>query len=236
MRRWLLLLLLSGCDGIFDLTRVDPPGTGSIDAGTDALAADAYPYACMSDDFGGTTISQYWLKFEQLSTLKVSQNNELVIDLTLAQSSSQNGEAGLVTPSTYDFRNGRVTVELEQAVGGTQFHAECYLNVFLDYTHHYAIDVSSGQLFVGSVIGVDHNKELTRDYDPVAHRFLRIESTDGVLSFQTSADGIDFYTQHALTSAFDLSAIKFRLVAGTFDGGEAAPGMAKFDNYEVCLP
>lgn len=234
MRRWLLLVLLSGCDGIFDLTRVDPPGTA--DAADDANAVDAYPYTCMTDDFSGTTISQYWENFEQLSTMKVSQNGELVIDLTLAANSSADGEAGVVTPATYDMTNGRLTVELTQAVGGTQFHAECYLDLFLDYTHHYALETSSGLLQVASVLGDAHVKELSRDYDPQAHRFFRIESTDGVLSFQTSADGESFYTHKTLTSAFALDAIKFRLVAGTFNGGEAEPGMAKFDNYEICLP
>ncbi len=238
MRRGLLLLLLSlsGCDGIFDLTRVGPPSSSDATAGFDASEADAYPFACKTDSFTGTTISQYWLKFEQLTTLKVKQNDELIIDMSLAENSSDNGEAGVVTPATYNFTNGRVTVELVQAVGGTQFRAECYLNVFVDYTHHYAFETSSGQLQVASVNDDAHDKLFMRDYDAVAHRFLRIESTNGELAFQTSADGVDFFEQATVTSVLDLSAVKFRLVAGTFDGGEAAPGMAKFDNYEVCVP
>jgi hypothetical protein len=236
MTRWGLVVLLCGCDDLFNLVEVQGAGSGAIDAATDVATADAEICGQMvSDPFSGTVISQNWDKFEELPTLHVmQQNGELVIDLTDAALSSADGEAGVMTPAKVDMRNGYVSVEVTQVVGGVEYNVEDYLDLYFDPDNAYRFETNGGYLQVYSKVNTIQTREFQRSYDAIAHRFFRIESDAGGLQFRTSEDGTSYYTQHVLTPAFALDAVHIRLVAGTFDGGEADPGMAKFDNFRYC--
>jgi hypothetical protein len=230
MRPW--LLLLCGCDRLFGLAPVAGDASVAVDVPTDAASCSHTTFD--HDTFDGTTISPRWNVFMQLSTLQVYQSDAFVIDLTQAPMSPDDGEAGALTLNSHNFSDGFVSVQVPQVTGGTMFHAETHLDVFLDFKNFYAFDYNSGILQVASNIGGTYKEENSRDYSASQDRFWRIESAGSVLTFQTSQDGKAFETVTTVAAAFSLDAVHIRLVAGTFGGGEAAPGMAKFDNYELC--
>jgi hypothetical protein len=72
---------------------------------------------------------------------------------------------------------------------------------------------------------------MTAPYDPARHRLLRLRHRDGVVSFDTSPDGLA-WTTLATHPMLDLTFARLGILAGTYQP-ETAPGVARFDDLLV---
>jgi hypothetical protein len=92
------------------------------------------------------------------------------------------------------------------------------------------VSVSAGSLFFQqSVAGVRSGERI--QFDPVAHRFLRISHDAAVnaIVWETSRDGNAWREGRRVATPFVLDELRVELEAGT-NKFEAEPGEAVFDN------
>ncbi|HEY5951803.1 MAG TPA: hypothetical protein VIV40_40185 [Kofleriaceae bacterium] len=231
-----IVCLLAGCDVVWrldDLRSTDGGGSSS-----DGPRIDVNAPPCtdrVHDEFAGTTISQQWMTFAENAGLQVRQAETLVIDIQA--NITANGEAGVSLNIPHLFDPGATaSVEAPLVTLSSSGHVETYLAVRQDYLNGYFIDVSDASIeFLIKVNGA-MVQMVGRPYESQAHRFWRIlhgPSSDQV-SFQTSADGISWFTQLQANAVVPLGVMQIALVAGTFSGGDPTATRAAFDNFELC--
>lgn len=214
-------LLLAGCGRMsFDAT------ADANDAATSTI--DAVALTCDVDDFTTLDIVR-WNVYQMGPTLTVNSGQILI---TLPN--SMNGYAGLDT-TTFDFTGGMAQLEVPQVVG--QPNVENYMIVFTNNQNFYAVGYDGGRMhYYCREAGIDTaSSEL---YSSTAHRFWRLGHAVATneIYFATSPDAMTWTERYRLPVTVPMTALKFELAAGSYAGGSASPGQARFDNFQLCLP
>jgi hypothetical protein len=204
----------------------------SFDATPDALAidvsSDAVALTCETDDF--TTLDMARWDVYETSPMLTLNGGQVLITLPM----SMNGYAGLDSAS-FDFTGGTAQLEVPEVVGGT--NVENYMIVFLNNQNFYAVGYDGGRMHsYRREAGVDTAS--TAPYSSTAHRFWRLghASVTNEIYFATSPDAMTWTEALRLPVTVPITNVKFELAAGSYAGGSAAPGQARFDNYQLCLP
>jgi hypothetical protein len=201
----------------------------SFDAAVDAsTTSDATVLTCESDDFSTLDLVR-WDDYQMGPTLTLDSDQILI---TLP--SSMNGYAGLDS-AAFDFTGGTAQLEVPEVVGGT--NVENYMIVFLNNQNFYAVGYDGGRMhFYRREAGVDTAS--TELYSSSAHRYWRLghAAATNEIYFATSPDATTWTEGFRLPVTVPITNMKFELAAGSYAGGSAAPGQARFDNYQLCLP
>ena len=206
----------------------------SFDAAADvhkvdaATAIDAIALTCEADDFTTLDMAR-WDVYEMGPTLTLDSGQILI-----ALPSATNGYAGLDT-NTFDFTGGVAQLEVPQVVSGP--NVENYMIVFSNNQNYYAIGYDGGRMhYYRREAGVDTAS--TELYSTTAHRFWRLghARTTNEIYFATSSDTMTWNEAFRLPVTVPITAVKFELAAGSYAGGSASPGQARFDNFQLCLP
>jgi hypothetical protein len=197
-----------------------------IDAAT---SIDAASLTCEVDDFSTLDMARW--DVYQMGPMLTLDSGQLLVTLPM----SMNGYAGLDTTKTFDFTGGTTQLEVPEVVGAT--NAENYMIVFLNNQNFYAIGYDGGRMhYYRREAGVDTAS--TEAYSSTAHRFWRLghATATNEIYFSTSPDATTWNEHYRLPVTVPITAVKFELAAGSYAGGSAAPGQARLDNYQLCLP
>lgn len=229
--RSLVLLCLTGCDALFRLSTVpDPAGP---DGGGDGN--DAQPSNCFRESFSGTTadLAANWNRGADSSGCQATvASGELEIEISA--NISCYADAQTITRPSFVGNSASVRVTNATATG----NAETLFTLEIDASNSYYFDVGRGGLgFYERFNGVDM-PPLEITYDPVAHAYWQfLYKADGpVIAFRTSADGTSWVERHTVPVVVPLDALRVRLEAGTYNGGDALIHTATFDDFERCAP
>jgi hypothetical protein len=184
------------------------------------------PLQCVADDFATLNMSR-WLPYAMGPTLQATGGQ-----IVITPAPSMNGYAGL-NLAAFDFTSGHVSIEVPQVVN--QPNVENYILVFVTNQNYYAISYDGGRMhYYRREAGVDLAS--TELYDPTLHRHWRIGHEAGDVYFSTSANGTTWTERYRVPATVPITNIKFELAAGSYAGGTATPGEARFDNFQLCLP
>jgi len=156
---------------------------------------------------------------ERSQRLKISLRSELDGD----------HYSGYVASVARDFTGASASVEVVRTAAG---FAESIFAVSKDPQNLLLMLVQGGDLYFDHV--VDGRRKVTGTaFDPVQHRHWRIRhvaATPAKIYFDTSPDGVRWQTLRRDNAAFDMTAVRPELSAGTWTP-EPAPGVAIFDNF-----
>ncbi|HEX6750700.1 MAG TPA: vanadium-dependent haloperoxidase [Longimicrobium sp.] len=136
--------------------------------------------------------------------------------------------------TTYDLTDSEFRIELVRSVVGT-YGAAAYLQARIDDNNRVQLQVTGGYLNCDSWAAGTLTKLARVQYDPVAHRWLRLREQGGTVYWETSPDGAAWTVQAMQRpNPITLTAVYALFGAGTFAGyAIASPGVAVFDNFNV---
>lgn len=136
-------------------------------------------------------------------------------------------------------RNGSLvgamaSIEVVQAagLGGRPIFTDVdsWLNFRVDAGNEIAIDIEYGALEATVQLGGTYSTLASIPYDPVAHRWVRLQESNGIISWEHSADGRAWVSYMALAAPFSLAAGSVGIGVGGGDGTEVP---AIFDNFSL---
>lgn len=224
-----MLVALCGCGRLgFDAAATDgtpgdsAPGDGAPrDAPADgALACDGVTYRAPSHDFSGHGLDAYET-FANSGTSFAEEDGVLKMRLPVNNSGAY---TGVYVIERSAFLEVAATIELVQAPSsalGAQ--TGFYIG---SMAGHVGLRFDSGTMDVIP-------SGPTPDYDPIAHRWLRIREAGGVVSFEVRSTAGPWVTLHTLpTPAWMSEPTGIELEAGTFMN-VANPGEAHYDNLNL---
>lgn len=135
------------------------------------------------------------------------------------------GYNGVVSLASVDLRGSAVEARVDPA-GGT---ADSWLALGAGNDNFLVIGREGGILWIEQMTGGGRDV-IIHDYDPSEHLIWRIkhDGTSDSILYQLSRDGSEWTTVRTVARAFDISAMRIELGAGTFRW-ETAPGTAWFD-------
>ena len=224
MWRPILLALVAGCHTLFGLDPLpDAPPPPPPDAPATCVASEA---------FSGTSLDPLWGRFLSIG-FDVTQDEALQITID----PSVTGEAGAIYGRRLDLVGGFVEVEVPQLVNNDP-NVENYIRLRTGTSNDFGYVIRYGEGYIDFRTRVDNVYAIhsVRPYE-TADRFWRIENgpTSNEVTFMTkpAADApwrVET-TQPAMVAFDDLQVL---LVAGSYRGGTAEPGYARFDNFAVC--
>jgi hypothetical protein len=141
--------------------------------------------------------------------------------------------SGYISRHYIDLTNAAIEVEVPTMVN-TSSNALAELFAELDTNHFVAITQRNGQLTADLGNGGAHTTHSV-PYDPVAHRFWRIAEASGMVSFETSPDGLAWtQLEAAPTPPF---ATTLRIDLGAYVASGSGPyGTVEFDNLDTQVP
>jgi hypothetical protein len=221
------LLVTAGCDKVFSLLEVAPDAP---------LAADARPIdapvppECLADDFDdGELDPATWDLLRDTPPAAIQETGGHLI-ITLAPNVSRLN--GVHSRGRYDLTGAILEVEILDVPTGAR--AATAMEATLDENNYYMVHVGAKQLLL-RLQSADARLDTAVSFDPDAHRFwrLRHEADGNVMHFETSADRQQWTSQVSRGAAVATSELIVYLYAYTYDGGNAAPGGARFDNLRL---
>lgn len=183
------------------------------------------------DDFNDNTIDPTkWTVVDPNSPAVVSETGQR---LQIALPPNQAAYNGIASNSAYDLRGRSVQLELAQSISQGGW-VENYLQVILDSQNYYLINVGAGSMLFRSMTN-GANDQTVIGFDQSNARYWRIRHDAAVnaINFETSANGVSWTTQKTVTPGFSLAAVKFNLMSGAWGTGNATPGTAKYDNFQL---
>jgi hypothetical protein len=220
-----------------------------------ALLPAAIPAAtpALADDFGaGQRDTTKWNLGTQTQPLLafdpqipvVQQNGRLVVTPRTQESGLHYN--GYVSVNSFDFNNGRATVEVAQTAASG---ADTIFSIGSDLDNFSRFVVRDGGGAPGIAQGIDGPLDgaqlifqvkvggqltsLSIPYDPVQHRFMRFrhQPPNNSIAFETSPDNLSFVVQKEVVLDKGVSALTTELSAGT--SLPTNPGQAVFDNFQL---
>lgn len=235
----LLLLPLAGCDLLFQLQHVDGsdggPATGD-GAAVPRCTGTSKLRSTFDDD---AALARSWDKVLEAGT------SAAIVDQTLVVTAGVPTGYGYVTTNTsYDFRGGTMQTRLVDASvtenAETFFEVRlptadrqrCYIGVQYDSTNSTYLVFACKSDVTGELPGA---KIVT--YDPVAHRYLRMQQQGTGMLFFTSVDGVDWTQRNQIdTPLYSYASVTFLYGAGAYDPGVSQPTSGHYDDFELCTP
>lgn len=229
--RLLVLLCLTGCDALFRLSEVPEPrgSDGGVDRG------DAPVGTCFRESFSGTLsdLAANWDRGADSSGCRATiVSGELRIEINADIRCY--ADAHTIARTSFVDNSASVHVTDATATG----NAETLFTLEIDASNSYYFHVGEGGLgFYQRVTGVDMlPQEIT--YDPIAHAYWQFlyKAEGPTIAFRTSADGKVWVERHNVPVVVPLDALRVRLEAGTYSGGDPVMHTAGFDDFERCAP
>lgn len=160
----------------------------------------------------------------------IDQSNQK-LTFTLASDNGSYTYDYIESSRTYNLTNSKVFVECVDFVNPVQ-GAEQQFIVQLDDDHAITIMFDGNYLGCGYTLPGGAGSTNYEIRDTVQHRWLQIRETNGTIYWETSPDQVQWTTHNSITTPFDVSFIKVRLRAGTWQS-VSNPGIASFDNLNI---
>ena len=152
--------------------------------------------------------------------------------IELTPRSSDGGQySGVESASTYDLTDSSAHVELVQALRIADAEATIFLAA-ADSNNSVYFTVAGGFLRCWQNVSGTRTRLLKAQYDPAAHRWLRLREREGTTFWESSPDGHAWAVLFSKPDPISLSTVTIHLQVG-LDSSVPAPGMAVFDNFNV---
>lgn len=150
----------------------------------------------------------------------------------------QAGYSGIASHNFYDASSSSITAEVPSApgarVGVSAIPLQLAVSTHLE-TRQLLYEIAAGFLISYYKDGASLITSTMDDYDPVAHRFLRIRESGGVVYWDVSADNVTWDPFDQWTRTFDVSSVRVDVATGIWDGGSAT-GHLEIDNINYVPP
>lgn len=235
----LLLLPLAGCDLLFQLQHVDGSDGGQATgdgAPVPRCTGTSKLRSTFDDD---AALARDWDKMLDAGTSAAIVDHALVVTAGVPT-----GYVNVTTNTAFDFRGGMAQTRLVDgsvtANAETFFEvrlptvdrARCYIGMQYDTTNStYLVFVCKSDT-TGELPG---SKLVT--YDPVAHRYLRMQQQGTGMLFFTSVDGFAWTQRNQIdTPLYSYASVVFLYGAGAYDPGVSQPTRGSYDDFELCTP
>ena len=196
------------------------------DVNLDAPAGLAYcPAADLIDGFDDGLLEPHWDPYTDPGCTVL----EVAGGVSFAFAAGAEGDCGIQSEHLYDLRDSSLTVE---AVG---LPTDPAMSTFIqaqtphDSTTRLEIEMNDGELDVEQQLEDVDVMQVIVPYDPVDHRWWRIRGAGGRIYLEASPDGAAWTILLEDDAAFDLSALRLEVGAGTVSPGPASPTMIRFD-------
>jgi hypothetical protein len=225
-----LLILLAGCDVVLGLKENKP------DVVPDAmLRCGAAVFASTFDD--NVDFARRWNR-----ELDPGTSIEIVEQSLAATNGVPRGYATARTNATYDFRDGIAQVQIVETFASAGI--EQYMNLSSagnPETAHYMnldIDTSNGRVYLDTAFKLDGvvMSSMGVEYDPIAHRFWRIEhvSETNSIVYSTSVDGGEWTERRRMAAMFPVDSVTIMLGVGSYNPTNTKSLRGRFDDFELC--
>ncbi len=233
----MLLLLATGCDVVLGLDERPRLEAGVEDAATaDAMISCDGTSIVRSEFASDLDLARHWDKRPDSATIEI-------IEGAVAFRPGLNAAPTIRTNSSHDFTGAIAQIKLVEAMtidhGGMYFRVvaapdttHCFFEY--DYEPSNFSDLKMTCSLGGTVIDV---KEIL--YDPVPHRYLRMQHVTTPTSrmvFSTSPDAVEWAERHSISVTFALTAVALTLTVVTDATNTDSSGLARFDDFELCRP
>ncbi len=231
--RYLLLLLVPGCDQLFKITDI------ASDAPVDARVLPAH---CLYEDFaGGSLLPDRWTIASTATTAPTVAitSGELVIAAHASEPGSNYNSIRSTT--TFDLTGGEVMVELLEPtlqMAGVPTETQFYID--LDAANRYQFSILNGSVVARTRVSDTEVMIKTSTYLASSFHWLRLhhDATASTISWDVATkDAPDDWSALAKTAVNDVpvTAVHVDLAAGTYNK-VSEPGQARFDNVLVSAP
>ena len=220
-----LLVVLSGCDAVFNLDHAHPP---TITDATDA------PPPCFVETFDDGTIDP--ARWDVLSpgnaTVAISEETGGVVARITPGTVAYNG---LYSKTTFDMVGGAVDVRVTPAYTGG--FVETIFTLHVTSTTHFLISVGASNFNMRATINNTPMPMLIA-FDAAQMKFWRFEhdANADTITTQTSADRITWTDRMTVAVDYQPTAAVVELVAGAYHSGLPAATMARWENLRVTSP
>jgi hypothetical protein len=207
-------LLLSGCDGAFDLVHVTSRG---VDAASDDGDVDAATAICLEDHFEAAIDPAIWAAYGAGSGVLVRTSNGVAEILVPAATTAAQQPYGGFTTAPRTYIGTAAQFELVQVPAGSA-PSEVTVQFTIDPMNYYRISVQSSMLTFGkNVNGVPFAKSMT--YSSAAHRFVRMrhDVPAGEIVFEVRGATGDFSEVGRTPATLSLGAAYFEVYAGSYN-------------------
>lgn len=212
----------------------DTTGVGTTDDGTTDTSADPGPCPSFVDDFEDGVLGALWSTPYPAAISE--QGGAAVISIT-PEAADQFARLMLSPPSGFIGASARLEVGTVPTEVGSQMllwltsgndsgSIAMAINVTNDGTE-LNVTQDDGLGMPGSIVTVS-----SIPYDIASHQWLAVTEADGVLTFQTSADGTSFATFVDVSAEFDLEQAEVGVV-GTNWGELPAPTQVSAESFEI---
>jgi len=154
--------------------------------------------------------------------------------LTLAPNSSTGASAIIVSSnSVYDLTGSEASVKVDQVVNAGNVNNQFSLQLNWDNTVSWWYE--NGLLFAVYYVAGVRTTVASLEYSLVTHAWWRLREFNGIVYWETSADGTSWLIQGAAVTSrlFPLLAVNIVLDAATFGSGSPDPGRARYSNLNV---
>jgi hypothetical protein len=216
--RW-PLLLLAGCFTKPELM-------------ADARPLDAALLCPLADNFDDNALAPEWMIQDTAQTFVViTEENQ---QLQLAPRVMVDGYNAVYARDRYDMTGATLTVQVEPTTQAG--YAETGLYLQIDVQNQVYITTGAGRIVMGTTqAGTD--ARATPLYNAMNHRFwqLRHDARTRSMHFELSSDGMTWQAGRGpVVVSFDITALAIGIQAGSFQGGTATPGIARYDDFTLC--
>jgi hypothetical protein len=188
------------------------------------------PASYPEDDFDDGVRAGLWASSYAFGE---SSYDETGGNLVLTLPPTGTGYAGYYTNTLFDLRGDSITIEIVEVPNQCCDGAETQLMVVDSATDDYAgVGLSVGQLLgFYNIAGTSYPFSPT-SYDPVQHRYWRLEESAGTFYVDTSADGVIWQPLGSVPNPIAMDSLYIDINAGCWDP-VTDPGVARYDNFNI---
>lgn len=136
------------------------------------------------------------------------------------------------TQSNFDLTNSEAKIRLIDAGNQSLTSLEVYFAALVDLDNQIYFGVSGNNLRVAKKVTGTVTNLATVAYSSTNHRWLRLRETAGTLFWETSADGLNWTTQHSEATPIDVSGVYLEMSSGTY-ANEASSTTVIFDDFNT---
>lgn len=188
------------------------------------------PAGTLRDDFNSGTVGDEWgASYISGNCSYGESSGHVTFSLTAAAAE----ECVLRSATAFDLSNDAVFTEVVSATGLAQTYT--ILRAAIPSGDAVEVAINGTSLQCGELIGGTYMTTCSLPYDAVAHRFLRLRGSDGMLAWETSPDGTTWTTRGTAVPPIPLDAVWLSVGAGT-TGVPAAATTAVFGTFDVLPP
>ncbi|HYP01138.1 MAG TPA: S8 family peptidase, partial [Pyrinomonadaceae bacterium] len=191
--------------------------------------ANPTPAVALADDFhDGVIDPAMWTAHDPASPTIVAEQNGRI---EVTPQPNTIGYNGLRTAASFDFRDKTLQVEVHPASQAGAVWT--FFGLDLDAGNNLVFAVGANVFTCDATInGVLDRTQLNWDATIRYWRY-RHDADAGTISFDTSADGATWTTRKTVAAGFPIHSARATFGAGASGTGNAAPGMAVFDNFRL---